>query len=274
MESRFKVAHHMFSVHYKDKIQENLCHSLECSICGKIFTSSHSVARHLGETHEVASALYETDTKSKLWRKSKTSPDRGKDVHTVDKEEIKTGRKRIRNSIYSLPCRHTVVNGTYVEVIHDVPAIEDLNIDAIESVEVEVVDQVITSSCMASRLLVHGRNSVPWKIYNEEYSDCGMGWVEKGRMKNIDKRATSTHDNQFFHMWNEFMFGYGYVGAIGRIHMGKVLESFIEKKGKQVMQEKLYRQFVSHLVLLEREAVLPKGLMLRLLVKIQDVEYK
>jgi len=286
MQSRFKVAHHMFTVHYKDKIQENLCGSLECSLCGKEFTSRSSVARHLGETHEVASAMYETDTESKLWRKSKNSQDTEKDVqkieesksenvdHTVDEQDIKTGRKRIRNSIYSLPCRHTVVNGIYVEVVHDVPAIEDLNLVTIESADIKVVDQTISSSSIPSRLLVHGRNSVPWKMYNEEYSDCVMGLVEKGMMKSIDKRCISTQENQFFHLWNEFILEYGYVGTIGRIHMSRVLERFIEERGKQVIQEKLYRQFVSHLVMLESEAVLPKGQMLRLAVKMQDVEFK
>ena len=105
-------------------------------------------------------------------------------------------------------------------------------------------------------------------LYNEEYSDCVMGWVEKGRMKSIEKRCISTQENQFFHLWNEFILGYGYVGAIGRIHMSRVLERFIEERGKQVIQENLYKQFVSHVVMLESEAVLLKGQMLRLAVNV------
>merc|ERR1719431_575489 len=258
-----------------NKIQESLCGSLECSLCGKEFTSRSSVARHLGETHEVASAMYETDTESKLWRKNvqriKESKSENGD-NTVDKKDINTGRNRIRNSIYSLPCRNTVVNGIYVEVIHDAPAIEDLNLFTVESADIKAVDQTISSSSLPSRLLVHGRKSVPWKMYNVEYSDCVMGWVDKGLMKSIDKRCISTQENKFFHLWNEFILEYGYSGAIGRIHMSRVLERFIEERGKQVIQEKLYRQFVSHLVMLESEAVLPKGQMLRLAVKMQDVE--
>ena len=287
MKSRFKVAHHMYSVHYKDKIQEDLCGSRECSLCGKEFTSEYSAARHFGETHEVATTLYETDTGSKLWGRNTTSPVKYKDLErikksksecleqTIDKQEMKFVRTRIRSSIYSKPklCQHPPGEAIFVEVVQDVPEIEDLILDDIESDEIdEVIDEDVSLSRLSSRLLIHGRNSVPWKIHTEEYSECVMGCVEKGRMRNIGKQGTSTDEAKFFHLWNEFMLEYGYIGAIGRIHMRRVMEGFIEERGKQVMQEKLYRQFVTHLVLLEREAVLPKGQLLRLASKIQDVQ--
>ena len=60
--TRFQIAHHMFSQHYKRKILNMLdVKQTKCDICGKNFENRTALARHLGETHEMATKLYKND---------------------------------------------------------------------------------------------------------------------------------------------------------------------------------------------------------------------
>ena len=78
-------------------------------------------------------------------------------------------------------------------------------------------------------------------------------------------------EKRFFCLWNQFKLDRGYIGSVSRVHMTSMLDRFLEEIGREVMEGKLYRQFVLHLVQLEREAVLSKGEVLMLVCKMQKV---
>ena len=367
----------MFSKHFKNRFYATLRkNQRECNICRKVFDSSHTLARHLGETHELATTLYdqltsggkisfkqhknisgrkencnntndEKQMKKVHWRRIRSSTyslpiedhlsigvsvsvqniaantiedislenlggthetDTALDVEKVTNEQLKKYRifiseseqdkyynskrrleepnitdeyqqrnmscKRIRSSVYSLPVKDHLRSGVCVKVRNDnIPAIENLSSNLSSSQKPESICNIdISSSQISSKLLVHGRNSIPWKVYDEEYSECEMGWVEKGRRKEIDENTSLiSQEKQFFCLWNEFILSNGYIGYLGRTHMSQVVQRFIEEEGKQVKDKKLYMQFVSHLILLEVEAVLNKNQILKLMNKMNKI---
>ena len=72
----------------------------------------------------------------------------------------------------------------------------------------------------------------------------------------------------FFSMWNKFLIVKGYDSGIGKIHMEKVVEQFIKEQGRFVMEAKLYKKFVRHLLNLSSDNLLSLGGMVRLQGKI------
>ena len=58
---------------------------------------------------------------------------------------------------------------------------------------------------------------------------------------------------------------------LDRKQMPILLDRFIEELGRQVKEEELYRQFVLHLLQAEREAMLSKGQVMRLVTKLQQI---
>jgi len=125
---------------------------------------------------------------------------------------------------------------------------------------------------VSTRYLVHGRNNMAWQVNNEEYSHRVLDWVKTRRFKNImDFEKLTKDEKSFFCLWNQFLLDKGYVGWMGRIHMESVVDSFVEELGGQVVEGRLYKQFVLHLVQMERENVLSQGKMLRLVTKLQEV---
>ena len=188
--SRFKVAHHLYEQHYKHRILARLSQNQkDCEICGKSF-SSRNMARHLGETHGVAIELYLKDVgeREKVHKSVDKMRDEfsrllgGKKVRFLDKPKtcIDTERKncrRLRISKYSRQTQEHLVGRkrTVVEVMNEAPAVIDLkSIGMVEGQEcpVGVVENGLPSQ-LSSRLLVHGRNSVAWKVgEEEEYSEC------------------------------------------------------------------------------------------------------
>ena len=258
--SRFKVAHHLYQEHYRHRILSRLSHNQkDCEICGKSL-SSRNVARHLGVTHGVAIEMYLKDVGER--EKVHKSVDEMRDefsrlldgrVRSLEKPKtcIETEKKnfrRLRVSKYSrqgqehlMGRKRTVVE---VMVINEAPAVIDLKtIGMVEEKECsEGVIENPLSLQLSSRLLVHGRNSVAWKVVEEEYSECGMDWIRKDVSRNINEFEDLTvGEKQYFCLWNQFMFEKGYVGIIGNIHMDSVLVHFVEEMGRQVVEGNLYR---------------------------------
>ena len=58
---------------------------------------------------------------------------------------------------------------------------------------------------------------------------------------------------------------------LDRKQMPILLDRFVEELGRQVKEEELYRQFVLHLLQAEREAMLSKGQVMRLVTKLQQI---
>jgi len=230
-------------------------------------------SEHLGETHVKDAASYEENVTNVQMRKCrifssefKLNKQPEKPNITDENQVTNMSSRRIRSSIYSLPKNEHLRSGVSAEVRNNnIPAIENLSSYFPSSQKPErECNRDILSSQLTSKLLVHGRNSIPWKVYDEEYSECEMGWVEKWRRKEIvENMKLHSQEKQFFCIWNKFILNNGYIGFVGRIHMSQVVERFIEEEGKQVMDKKLYLQFVSHLILLEVEAALSKNQILR-----------
>ena len=100
---------------------------------------------------------------------------------------------------------------------------------------------------------------------------CWTGSRMTGSSKLRSFEDLTVGDKRFFCLWNQFMLDRGYIGSVARVHMTSLLDRFAEEIGREVMEGKLYRQFVLHLVQLEREAVLSKGEVLMLVCKMQKV---
>ena len=169
-----------------------------------------SLARHIGETHEIATKLYEDEFSEEL--KAQVSTNLSSEAHIdltvkLDFPSRKTRKrifdpscennvkkvicKRVRSSRYHLvPCNEeqAVRTGIVVEVLNIAPVIRDLKMDKVVSGEILKViepaqlEEPLTSS-LITRYLVHGSNNLAWKVDEEEYSDCLLDWVKDDRVK-------------------------------------------------------------------------------------------
>ena len=85
-----------------------------------------------------------------------------------------------------------------------------------------------------------------------------LDWVKDYRVKFImDFEDLTVGEKRFFCLWDQFMLDRGYIGSVARVHITSLLDRFVEEIGREVMEGKLYRQFVLHLLQLEREAEAP-----------------
>ena len=111
-----------------------------------------------------------------------------------------------------------------------------------------------------------------WKVEEEDYSECVMDWIKDGRVKEInDFEDLTVGEKGFFCLWDKFLLDGGYVGYVGRNQMPILLDRFVEELGRHIKEVKLYRQFVLHLLEVEREAMLSKGQVMRLVTKLQQI---
>ena len=308
--SRYQIAHHMFSQHYGGEILNLLdVKQTSCEICGRKSGSRSNLARHVGEVHELATKMYSQDKRNEQLVDTNPntipSPEvfdqkvdiilpernvrrrRSMDCHLQLKKPGVSKRIRPRRLVRGLKCREVPARRkVVVEVISAAPIIEDLNLNNIENdvgADGMARRRIVNTrpvrleeplpAHLSSRLLVHGRNSVAWRVgEDEEYSECVMDWVKTRQVRNIMEFGDLTvGEGAFFCLWNQFMLERGFVGSVGMGHMARLVDRFVGELGRKVMEDKLYRQFVLHLGQLEREAVLSKEEVLRLVIKIQQI---
>ena len=115
-----------------------------------------------------------------------------------------------------------------VEVVNAAPNLQDLELENVVGVDgmrrrVNITRPVMIEDPLpdhlSSRYLVHGRNSLAWRVEeDEEYSECGMDWVKTRQTKNIMEFDDLTvGEGSFFGLWNQFMLESGFVGCVGRV---------------------------------------------------------
>ena len=280
----------------------------KCHICEKKFEYKIHLARHVGETHRWALKLYEKDVSKGEVHNKKTPPTSRLTAEVIvrserklrrtmssDKTDISRPRRLNVSSKYLLASNGILSSKKVIVVVvmNDSPFIKDIDVhNVINKVQedrsvdtnmdepnpfiLKIPRKPLTHespfhTSVSTRYLVHGRNNMAWQMNNEEYSPRVLDWVKTRRFKNfMDFENLTKDEKSFFYLWNQFLLDKGYVGWMGRIHMESVLDSFVEELGGQVVEGRLYKQFVLHLVQMERENVLSQGKMLRLVTKLQQ----
>ena len=80
----------------------------------------------------------------------------------------------------------------------------------------------------------------------EQFSD--VCWVKKKSAKDLIELRT------FYSLWNKFLLDHK--PGMCKVHLRSVLAEFIALWGSEVREKGLYRQFVTHLVMMEREGLI------------------
>jgi len=123
-----------------------------------------------------------------------------------------------------------------------------------ESAESASNSSVLSSTqSRASRAVKHSRNNIPWVEDQEQFSD--VSWVKKKSLKDLMEFEDLTEgEKAFYSLWNQFILDYK--PGMCKVHLRSVLAEFIALWGREVKEKGLYRQFVTHLVMMEREGLI------------------
>jgi len=121
---------------------------------------------------------------------------------------------------------------------------------------------------LASREVVHSRNNIRWAVEQEKYDDADASWVKKQSIMDLMEFEDLTEgEKAFYCVWNQFLMDHR--PGVSRVHLRTVLEEFVDLCGREVRDQSLYRQFVAHLVMLEREGLVTPVTMLGTVQRLQ-----
>merc|ERR1712059_126456 len=124
---------------------------------------------------------------------------------------------------------------------------------------------------LSSRYVVHSRNHLVWDQEKEEHSDCVFEWMALRSRYAIEEFTDITPgEKEFFSVWNQWLLKLGQ--DVGRLHLGRILSSFVAEEGRHVMRRGLHRQFVLHLLNLEQENLLGVVQVIRLTKSMQKID--
>ena len=111
---------------------------------------------------------------------------------------------------------------------------------------------------LTDRLVVHGRNNVPWRQNIEEYAECLDQSTKLMQDRLIDEIIDLNNgEKEFFILWNSFLTSlHGVQGGICFRNIPQVVRDFIRLYDADIVRKKLYRNLTLHLTILGQESVL------------------
>jgi len=166
----------------------------------------------------------------------------------------RTKLKSLRN-----PKKGRSLPGGLADVAHAVQGGED---------EFEAVGGKTAPKPLASRAVVHCRNNIRWMADQEKFDDADVTWVMQQSVRDmLDFQDLTKGEKAFYCAWNKFLLDHR--PGVCKIHLRTVLDEFIGSWGKDVREKGLYRQFVAHLVMMEKEGLVGQKTLLEAVQRLQ-----
>lgn len=120
---------------------------------------------------------------------------------------------------------------------------------------------------LKTRMIVHGRNSVPYDQENEEFLPTSYSSVPEIIQRNIaDFVDVNPGEKRFMRLWDSFLVDKPYIGFI---HLPDTISSFIRLHGATIFSLNLFRNFIMFLSGLEQSGILDSCAFLRLINELQ-----
>ena len=120
---------------------------------------------------------------------------------------------------------------------------------------------------LKTRMIVHGRNSVPYDQENEEFLPTSYSSVPEIIQRNIaDFVDVNPGEKRFMRLWDSFLVDKPFIGFI---HLPDIISSFIRLHGATIFSLNLFRNFIMFLSGLEQSGILDSCAFLRLINELQ-----
>ena len=121
---------------------------------------------------------------------------------------------------------------------------------------------------IASRAVVHCRNNIRWVVGQEKFDDADITWVKQQSERDmLDFQDLTEGEKAFYCAWNKFLLDHR--PGVCKVHLASVIREFIEVWGRDVKVKGLYRQFVAHLLMMEKEGLVGQRTLLDAVQRLQ-----
>jgi len=124
---------------------------------------------------------------------------------------------------------------------------------------------------LSERIIYHGRNWIPMGKFGkvEEEADCDCSWIFYFTRKRLeDITDVNVAEKTLMNMWNVHVAKYQ---GRGVMHLDKVLKDFLTEHSHTLIEQNLYRNFVSHISSMKQASLISMDTMMYCVNGIQEV---